>query len=350
MQYPQAATIQNIIQTARRILIMQADNPDGDSIGSALALEEILGGLGKDVALYGAVDMPSYLHYLEGWSRVVKDIPSNFDASIIVDASTMTLFEKLQASTHAALLTEKPCIVLDHHTTVQNEIPFATITINDDSRASTGELIYLIATQLGWTIPKAAGEYLMTSILGDTQGLTNNQTTAETYRVMAALVELGVDRPRLEELRREYSKMPVPIFTYKAELIQRTELFADHRIAFVDIPQSEINAYSPLYNPIPLIQTDMLQIKDVAVAIGMKRYDDGKITASIRCNAAHPIAAELAEHFGGGGHAFASGFKLQDGRPFNEVKSECISIATHLLDTLDKDKEPHHEAIQYTVT
>src|SRR5690606_15438866 len=119
-------------------------------------------------------------------------------------------------------------------------------TINDSSKSSTGELIYSIAKSIGWPLPKDAAEFIMTSILADTMGLTTNNTTADTYRVMAELVESGVSRPRLEEQRRAFNKMQPVIFKYKAELIERTEII-DDKLAIVVIPQQEINDYSPLY-------------------------------------------------------------------------------------------------------
>lgn len=346
MQYPQATQLNEIIQKATNIVIIQADNPDGDSLGSALALEHILGDLGKQVSLYCAVDVPSYLQYLSGYDRLEKDLPSAFDASIIVDASTMTLFERLQQSGQLGWLKSKPCIVLDHHETVDNVIDFAEVMINDHSRSSTGELIYLLAEQLGWPVSVPAQEAIMTSILGDTQGLSNQLASAETYRVMGAMVAGGVDRPRLEEIRREYGKMQPEIFKYKAELIKRTELAVDGAVAIVSIPQAEINKYSPLYNPAPLIQNDMLQTKDVKLAIVLKSYDDGRVTAAIRCNNSAPIGAKLAEHFGGGGHKFASGFKVADGRPLNEIKSECLEVAAKLLATLNEGNSD--ETTQHT--
>ena len=156
---------------------------------------------------------------------------------------------------------------------------------------------------------------------------------------MAGLVERGVDRVALEELRREASKMPETIFRYKAELIARTELFANNTVAVVSVPQKEINTYSPLYNPAPLIQNDTLQIDTVLVSIVFKLYDTGRVTAAIRCNSAAPIANSLAEKFGGGGHKFASGFKIENGKPFNEIKSECIQRATDLLESIQKDTQ-----------
>lgn len=326
--------IKQIIDEAERIVIVQADNPDADSLGAALALEQILGEQSKKVYLYCGVETPTYLRYLEGWSRVNQELPGSFDASIIVDASTMTLLEKLQQSGQQGWLATRPCIILDHHETTDNSIDFATAVLNEPTKSSTGELIFDVAQQLGWPLDIVSGEYIMTCILGDTQGLTNELTTAKTYEIMAFLTNLGVNRPKLEEQRRESSKMDPKIFKYKADLISRTELLADGKLAIVTVPQAEINEYSPLYNPAPLVQTDMLMTLDVAVAIVLKHYDDGKILGSIR--ASSPIAAQIAEHFGGGGHNYAAGFKLQDGRPVNEVKSECMQLTTELLQKLNQ--------------
>ena len=90
--------IKQIIDDAHRILIIQADNPDADSLASALALETIMHEMGKQPILYCGIDMPEYLKYLPGWDRVDKEIPAQFDASIIVDTSAMALLEILQSS------------------------------------------------------------------------------------------------------------------------------------------------------------------------------------------------------------------------------------------------------------
>ena len=325
--------VRQIVGAAQHIVVVQADNPDGDSLGSALALEHILGDLGKDVTLYCGVDVPGYLRYLNGWDRVVNQMPPKFDASIIVDASTLSLLEKLQQSGELAWLATKPCVVLDHHEKVENVVPFARVIINEFTRSSTGELVYWLAGELSWKVSAAAGEGLMTAILGDTQGLSNQLASATTYAIMGELVASGVDRPALEERRRELSKMPALIYGYKGALLQRTEFVYDGRIAIITIPQSEINTYSPLYNPGPLVQGDMLQTIGVEVAIVLKHYADGKITGAIRCNPGYGVAADLAEHLGGGGHAFASGFKVVK-RPYNELRADCQRYCQELLEAL----------------
>jgi phosphoesterase RecJ-like protein len=337
MNYPEATEIAKQIGNAQKILIIQADNPDADSLGSALALEHIFGDIGKHTVLYCGVDIPGYLHYLSGWDRVTKDVPSQFDLSIIVDASTATLLEKLEESGQISWIKSKPCIVIDHHTTVKNKINFASVTLCDDKVSSTGELIYALATQLELKVSKLAGENIMTAILGDTQGLTNDLARASTYAVMSELVSIGVDRPTLEEIRREYGKMPPTIFKYKGALIARTEIIANGRLAMVTIPQSEINEYSPLYNPGPLVQNDMLQISGVRLAVVLKFYSDGKVTGAIRANYGAAIADVLADKLGGGGHPYASGFKVVDGRTFDDIKGLCIQYATELLDALEQE-------------
>ena len=327
--------MKEIIDNAQRVVVLQADNPDADSLGSALALEAILSEQGKDVALYCAVDIPGYLKYLGGWSRVLRELPKEFDVSIIVDTSTKTLFEKSIETGEYQWLGTKPCVVIDHHAETANDIEFATVVLNPDNASSTAEVIYDFAKTSYGSISTDAFDPIMTGILGDTQGLTNQLASAHTYEIMGELIAAGANRPALEELRREASKMHETIYRYKGQLIDRTEFANDNQIAYVSIPQSELLVYSPLYNPGPLIQTDMLQTEGVRVGIVFKVYDDGKITGMIRCNPSAEIANKIAVRFGGGGHGFAAGFKITNGKPFSEVKSECIAYTIELLNNLD---------------
>lgn len=321
--------IKQIIDASNRILIIQADNPDADSLASSLALESILGDMGKEPMMYCGVDMPNYLKYLSGWDRVSNEIPTSIDASIIVDTSSKTLLELLASNTNYNNVASRPTIVLDHHAGVECDIEYADVVINDDSKVSTGELIYSLSKDLGWDMSVESKEFIMTSILADSMGLASENTTANTYITMSELISSGISRPKLEEIRREYNKMDPSIFKYKAELINRTRL--DNGLALVVIPQNEINEYSPLYNPAPLIQGDHLQTEGVKISVVIKNYDSGRITAAIRCNHSAPIAAELAKKFGGGGHAYAAGFKTTD-KTIDTIKEEVISFVRELID------------------
>lgn len=343
--YPEAAKIREILDGAQRVVIVQADNPDGDSLGSALALEHILGDMGKDTYLYCGVDIPTYLTYLPGWDRIHKELPSTFDASIIVDTSADSLLEKLAETNQKSILKTRPVIVIDHHAT-EATINYATVMCNKPVVA-TGEVIYELARQLDWPLNSGAKEMIAISIMADSLGLVTDATSARSIHIIAELVEGGVSLAELEHARRQLMRKSPELTHYKGELLQRIEYYADNRVAVVSIPWQEIEQYSPLYNPSMLVIEDMRMTTDTQVAISFKIYQDGKITGKIRCNQDAPVGGKLAEHFGGGGHMFASGFKIQDGRPFNEVKSECIAFATQLLDNLQQGQKD--ETIQHTV-
>lgn len=335
MNYPEADQIKAALADAKRIVVVQADNPDGDSMGSALTLEHILGDMGKEPILYCGVEIPTYLRYLEGWDRIVKDLPTQFDASIIVDTSADSLLETLTERGQKGALATKPCVVLDHHP-VESTIAFATVLCNHPAVA-TGEIIYELAQQLGWPLNHGSKEMIATAIMADSLGLVTQATSARSIHIIGELVEGGVSLAELEHARRELMRKSPELVHYKGELLKRVEYYADNRVAIVTIPWKEIEQYSPEYNPSMLVIEDMRMTTGTDIAVALKIYGDGKITGKIRCNQNAPIGGELAKHFGGGGHLYASGFKIQDGRPFNEVKSECIQVATELLDNLKRE-------------
>lgn len=319
----------DLVSNAKRIVIIQADNPDGDSVASSIALEHILGDMGKEVILYCGIDVPKYLQYLKGWDRIQRDLPAQFDLSIIVDTSSKSLLEQLDKSGQLAWVAAKPCIVLDHHT-VESTIDFAKVSIVTKAVA-TGELIYDIATELNWAVSGEAAEALAISIMSDSLGLTTDKTSSHSIRVVADLVDLGVSLARLEEARRLTMRKSPDLVHYKGALLQRIEYFLDDQLAIITIPWEEIETYSPHYNPSILALDEMRLTERTRLAIAFKLYPNGRVTAKLRANLDGAIADKLAENFGGGGHPGSSGFKVEDGRSFEVIKAEVIKKAEELL-------------------
>jgi phosphoesterase RecJ-like protein len=324
--------IASIINGAHKIVIMQADNPDGDSLGSALALEHILADMGKEPFLYCAVHIPDYLHHMPGWDRVSEEFPVQFDATIIVDTSADSLFGVFNDSAYRSLVAKRPCIVLDHHD-VMPDIPYATVVLSPRAVA-TGEVIYELTRTYDWVVNPEAGKLLVSSIMSDSLGLTSEGTTARSIHIVGELVEQGVSIAELENSRRELMRKSPELTAYKGELLQRIEYFGGGRIAVVHIPWPEIEKYSHAYNPSMLVIDDMRHTTGVEVAIAFKTYKDDKVTAKIRCNYGVTIGGDLAKHFGGGGHPYASGFKIQNGKTYQAIKQEAIDTAQQLLEAL----------------
>lgn len=331
--------LQTIINNAQHIVILQADNPDADSLGSSLALEAILEDIGKTVTMVCAVDIPSYLRYLDGSDRVLKNIPNKFDATIIVDTSSETLFESLNGTNEYGWVKTKPVVVIDHHASTDG-ISWATVEYNEDAVA-TSEIIHRIAVELGWPLPIDACNMMVVSIMSDSVGLVSEATTANTFSVMADLVERGANLPMLDNKRRELMRKDPKLINYKGELLQRVHIDQSGRIAYVMIPFSEIERYSPLYNPSMLVIDDMRMTVGVDVAIAFKVYKDGKITGKIRCNYGSGIGGELGMLFGGGGHKYAAGFKVTDGTPYEDLKIKVIKEGNRLLDELDTREDSY---------
>lgn len=334
MHMKEYAQIDQALSMAENIVIIQADNPDGDSLASALALENIIGEMKKNVHLYCGVDIPGYLHYLKGWDRVSKDLPNNFDLSIIVDNSADTLLASLNRSGQKGWLATRPCIVIDHHD-VDISIKFASIVCNQQAVA-TGEIIYELASYNKWSLNAKAKEMIAVSIMSDSLGLISEGTTARSIRIMADLVEGGVSLAKLDSDRRDLMRKSPALLAYKGELLKRLEFHDDNKIVTVTIPFAEIEQYSHAYNPPMLVIDDMRQAEGAKIAIAFKTYPGGKVTAKIRCNYGVAIAGILAEHFGGGGHPYASGFKIEDGRSIEEIKEQTIAKASELIGNKSK--------------
>lgn len=323
--------LEELIDKSNTILILQADNPDGDSLASALALEQILGDKGKEIILYCGVDIPTYLRHLAGWDRVTNELPKSFDMSIIVDTSSVALFEKLSNSNQLGWIKSKPCVVIDHHST-ESSIDFSEIQIIEPAVA-TGEIIYEIATKQNWPLNQTASELIAISIMSDSLGLVSEGTTARSIHIIGNLVEAGVSLAALDDARRQSMRKHPSLLAYKGDLLKRVEFYNNNQIAIVTIPWNEIEKYSPLYNPSMLVIDEMRSAEGCQIAIAFKHYPDGKITAKIRSNYKITISNKLAEHFGGGGHPYASGFKVYN-KNIDEIKAETIKVASELLNNL----------------
>ncbi len=322
-----------LVNKATSILIIQADNPDGDSLGSAIALEQIFTSLSKQTHMFCAVDIPVHLKYLSGWSRVENELPKAFDLVVIVDTSSLALLEKIKGQ-DLNRVKSQPVVIIDHHQT-KATIDFASLVINQPV-VSTGELIYYISTKLNWPLNQEARDMLVVSILSDSLGLMSASTTSKSIRAIADLVDGGVNLPHLDSLRRDTYRKSLELTRYKGQLLTRIETYLDNRLAILTIPWEEIEKYSPIYNPPMLVLEDMRLIENNAISVAIKLYKDGHLTVKIRSNEGYPIAAKLAEHFGGGGHEYASGIKTS-AYSFEDLKKAIIAYTSKLLGEVENE-------------
>jgi phosphoesterase RecJ-like protein len=320
-----------LIETAKKIVIIQAENPDGDSLGSSLALEEILSDLGKTVSMYCPVEIPKYMRYIVGWDRVSIDFDTAADLAIIVDTSADVLITKvLETPGVRHFLESHPVLVIDHHTT-DSTLSFEHTMLSADAVA-TSEILYAFAVENNWTVNKQAAENMLVAIMSDSLGLTTQNVTANSFFVAGKLVELGASNSDIESRRREFMKKSPEILAYKGELISRIEYLLDGKLALVHIPWEDIQAYSDQYNPSVLVLDEMRLVEGVELGVAIKTYPDGKITGKLRGNI--PIAEEVAGFFGGGGHKYAAGFRAYEN--YDTIVSELVTATDKALKEYEK--------------
>lgn len=326
-------TVKKLIDGASSIVVVQAENPDGDSLGSALALEEILGDLGKNIQLHCPIELPKYLRYISGWDRVTTELNTSADLIIIVDTTAEVLLSKtLDLPGARAFFESTPTLVIDHHIS-ESTLTFPCEIVSEQA-VSTSQVIYNMSTENNWSVNAQAAENMLIALMSDSRGLTTQNSTAESFFVAGKLTELGASNAAIEERRREFMKKAPEILEYKGELIRRIEYYLDGQLALIHIPFEEIQEYSDKYNPSVLVLDEMRLVENVEAAIAIKTYPDGKLTGKLLTNA--PIASDIAGYFGGGGHAYAAGFRIYEA--YDKAVQEVLTAT-------DKALKEHHEAL-----
>ena len=322
----------DFIQNKSHLCIIQAENPVGDSLGSALSLDFLLPD--KNITHFCPVNIPKYLRYFKDWSKIRNDFDYQADGYIIVDTAAQILLSKLTEDLAIKnILYTKPILVIDHHETPDDlEFPHQSII---EPAPSCTNLIYYLAQKAHLEINKTAAEYIFQGLLSDTLGLTSAGVSSQTFRLAAELEDLGANITELEERRKDFMKKSQRILAYKGDLIRRIEYHLDGKLATIHIPWEDIQEYSDEYNPNVLILEEMKMVEGVKIAVAIKTYPDGKLTGKIR--ASIPVADQIASFFGGGGHPYAAGFRTYD-TDYQSAVRELITSSLKLIEAYEKDQ------------
>lgn len=325
--------LSNLVAEAGHILVLQPDSPDGDSLGSALGLEEILSDLGKTVSMYSYKEPEPYLRSQEGWDRVSQNLPKAFDLTILVDTGAPALI-KSALEHHFTELTGKPFVIVDHHT---SRTPFGfTTTDIIEPAAAAAEIVTQIALDLSWDINESAAAKLATAILSDSLNLTTPDSTAHTVEMLAELVRRGANLYQMYKTKKETSALTPELLKLKGKLLTAVQFFADGELAILEIPPDIVAAYKDEYEPYTLVLTEMQWTKGVQLAAVFKNYGT-KINVPLRSK--DGFASPIAEVFGGGGHANAAAFRCKSTNVSEEIQS--------LVQAFVKFKEQKDAATQH---
>ncbi len=301
------------IQSSSRIIITSHIRPDGDSLGSMLGLSHYLLSLGKDVTVAIEDDVPRLFQFLPGIQSIVhaKDIhfENNYDLLIVLDTApeVSRIGEILAAMTI-------PCINIDHHLSNNRNADYCYI---DGQSAATGEIILQLLQIANTKITCEIAVCLYTAIVTDCGFFRYANTSPQTLKQAALLVEHGV-KPNI--VSENLEKITIDDLTALRDVLSTLELSYNGRIASVTLTKEVL--------ALDISSTDIFinyirSITGVEIAIMYKEFGNEEIRVSLRSHGAD--VNQIAHTFGGGGHQRAAGCTISG--DLDKIKKQILTAA-----------------------
>ncbi|MDR1604174.1 MAG: bifunctional oligoribonuclease/PAP phosphatase NrnA [Gracilibacteraceae bacterium] len=290
-----AKDIVRLLAGAAEALIVSHTAPDGDTLGSALALAWTLEARGTAVVCFAADKAPANLRFLPGLERIVHTPPPTPPLVIFIDCA-----DAARAGFRPELPPGGTTINIDHH--VSNDF-FADWNYVDTKAAATGEIMYGLLRRLGPIRDARTALCLYTAIVTDTGRFSFGNTTARSLRIAAALRPY-VDVAELNETIYERRSLAQVRLLERA--LARLTFTADDRVAFVPLSVEDYAAAGAELNMSESVINYIRAIQGVEAAVLLKEAAPGLIRVSMRSNGAADVN-RVAGRFQGGGHRRAAG-------------------------------------------
>lgn len=290
------------IKKAKNIIIIHHIAPDGDGLGSALALREMISQLGSanklDAVISGKI--PDIYRFLPGIENLKKtndaSLYQSYDLAIALDCADK---DRLGDATEF-FNNARSTINIDHHI---SDIGFADIDWIDPKASATGEILFDLIEPLGVKLNKNIAIALYTSILTDTGGFKFENTKPKTFNICAELLEAGADPVSI--YNECYESKPVAMVRLHAKAINDAVYLEDNEIVYTKISRKLLEEIHASDDHIDGITEALRQVNSVKVAIVFKETIKGTTKVSFRSNGID--VCEIASFFGGGGHKLAAG-------------------------------------------
>ena len=305
--------ILNEINRVETIVIMAHENPDGDAIGSSLAMCLALRDLGKkaDVLMN---EYPANFSFLPGIESIKSESEiENYDMAIVLDCPDI---KRVPANLIPYFENAKVKIEFDHHN--KNSM-FADYNIVDHVAPACAQILVSSFEYLGIEITKDIGTCLLTGIITDTGGFKNSGITTDTFEFASWALQQGINLSKI--YRQSMMIMSKKKFEVQKLCMNRLEFFADGKIAFTYMTKEEDEEIGVLPGDHDGIVEIGKSIEGVEVSIFLYEKEKG-FKASLRSND-YVNVSEVCLMFGGGGHIKAAGATIN--LPLEEAKKAIIS-------------------------
>ncbi len=291
-----------LIKSSKKIFLTMHEGPDGDDLGSVLAMRLYLTKLGKEVSVAIKGNVPDNLKFLPGWEFVEPEIKDlDFDLAIIFGCNKLTRpgFPKLETI-------KQDTINFDHH---PDNTEFATVNVVDPSTSAVAELVYYFLDYAHAEISKDMATCMLTGIFTDTGGFKHANTSSQALEVASNLLKKGarIDKIAVQTMGK---KRPSAIKAW-AKGLENARFDTEKKMVFsvlteedlreIGASDEDLDGFVELLNNMPQAKFALLLRQDGDVVKGSLRSEPNKKVD----------VSKIAKSFGGGGHKLASGFKIK---------------------------------------
>ncbi len=311
--------ILDVLRRGTRFLVCSHERPDGDSVGSMLALGMVLAQMGKQADLFTADPVPPLYRRLPGADAIrhAQRVTEPYDAAILLETDSLE-------RTGLAGLEGRFLINIDHHLTGRD---YAALNWVDCQAASVGEMVYRLAVAAGASITPEMAACLYATVLTDTGGFSYGSIRASTFELARELVAAGADPVRIAEQVR--LSMPASKVLLLGAALENLRL--DGRVAWLWVTHRDMERTGAADADSEGIVNFANGIAGVEAAAFLRELPDGRVRVSLRSKGELNVA-EIAGRLGGGGHRNAAGCTIAGplARALEEIPSHLRTAVAAL--------------------
>jgi len=309
------------IARGQRFLVTSHVDPEGDSLGSQLALACILDELGKEVHVVNHDLPPARYAFMPGAERVVQPeavADRSFDTAFVVDCASLERIGRVRSKLDGAQI-----INLDHH---RSNAGFGHLNYIDPESCASGMIIYELNELLGLGLDAAKATNMYVAIIADTGNFRYSNTTPQVLRVASRLIETGIDPARLASL--VFATAPFSALRLLGEALMNLTAEVGGRVGLIVLDRATFARTGAGPADVEGIVNYAKQLAGTDVGVLLRETESGEVKVSFRAEGAVDVDA-VARRFGGGGHRNASGARLPG--PIEEARRRVIAELEQIL-------------------
>ena len=315
--------IRQWLEEHQSFVLLSHVRPDGDAIGSQIALGFALEAAGKTVRLINEDGLPDNLAFMAGSGRIETPPTEPVVADVVIALDTATK-PRLGDKALAAVAGIGKWINIDHH---KSNPQYGDLNWIDASSPATGQILYKMIRDFGLPMTAESRDAIYVAVSTDTGSFQYSGTTAATYEMAADLVRGGLDVGGINALT--YDNHPMRRVELMRALLNTLEVRADGRLATWQLSQETMVSLGVKPEDSEGLIDIIRAIQGVVVALFFEELPDGKIRVSMRSKDKRVDACKVCAGFGGGGHALAAGIRMAG--PMEDARQRVLAAVEEEL-------------------